>query len=407
MGEALAISHVARPAMLAAYLQHENYDVCLACDFRYNHLISENGLKMVELNSLPGSLILDRLRRNEPLFDVSTLDRYVQQDLEILREFRPDIVVGDQRHSLAISSRLADVPYVNIADGHWSPFADIEYELVEPPLSQIIGKPLASLIFQVIHPVAFSFLMLPLNIIREKYGLPGIGSDFRTFFTYGDCTVYPNAPELFKLKEQLPPNHLFIGPLIWSPKVGIPAWWNTLPDTKPIVYVSLGSTGEPELLRTVFKVLGELPVTVIAATAARKSMKGVPENVLIADFINGTEAARRARLVICNGGTMSGQQALAAGTPYLALVSNIDQLLFTKSVSHTGACEFIREGEVDENTLLESIARMLTQEKYHVAARRLAARMAISDSCGKFKGVIDSIIEERAQGSSSRIFYVA
>lgn len=407
MGEAVAISHVARPNMLAAYLHDENYDVCFACDFRYNHLISENGFKMVELYSLPSHVVLDRLRRNEPVFDADTLDRYVQQDLKILREFKPDIVVGDQRHSLAVSSRLAGVPYVNIIDAHWSAFVDSELELLETPVTNFIGLPLSNLLFKLIEPIASVFFTMPLNVVRVRYGLPELSPNIRTFFTYGDCIVYPNAPELFALKEQLPPNHLFIGPLIWSPRVEKPAWWDKLPDTRPVVYVSLGSTGEPGLLRTVFKVLGELPVTVIAATAARKNIESLPANVFIADFLPGTEAAQRARLVISNGGSMSSQQALAAGTPYLALISNVDQLLFTKSVSRTGTCEFIREGEVNENNLLEVIGRMLTQEKYRLAASSLASRMMASESCGKFKGVIDSIIEERAQGDSARVFHVA
>ena len=326
--------------------------------------------------------MLDRIRRQEPIYDETTLDRYVQQDLAILRDFKPHIVVGDQRHSLAISSQLAGVPYVNISDAHWSPAVDIGYEITDSPVTQTLGVPLSNLIFQFIHPVTFAFQTMPLNLVRAKYKLPGIGLDIKIFFTYGDHTVYPNDPELFPLKERLPPGHSFIGPLIWSPAVEVPDWWDQLPADRAIVYVSLGSTGQSNLLETIFNVLGKLPVTVMAATAARKKLPGVPENVFIADFLPGILAARRSRLVICNGGAMSGQQALSAGTPYLGLISNLDQLLFSKAVRRTGACEWMREGEVNDRTLGPVIRRMLAQAGYQAAAKRVAASSAKLEPAG-------------------------
>lgn len=398
MAEAAALSHVVRPAMLAAHLHRQDYNVCLASDRRYDTLISDNGFKRVDLYSLPSSVILDRISRYEPIWDVETLDRYAQQDLKILDEFKPDVVVGDQRHSLATSSRLAGVPYVNIVDGHWCPAAELEIELVASALSpRINGIPILNLFFQLIRPLALGYQTMPINIIRMKYGLPAMGPDFKTVISDGDYVVYPNDPAFFPLKESLAPTHQFIGPLVWSPKVEKPAWWYNLPEARPIVYVSLGSTGQPDLLESVFKVLGELTVTVIAATAGRKQMQNVPNNIFVADFLPGTEAAQRSRLVICNGGTMSGQQALSVGVPYLGLVSNVDQLLFAKAVSQSGACEFIREGEVNENTLRHFIRMMLAQESYRSAARMIATRSVNRDSCLKFEKLIGSIVEERGR----------
>jgi UDP:flavonoid glycosyltransferase YjiC (YdhE family) len=395
MGEALAISHVARPSLLAAYLHQQGYDVCVARDSRYSHLINESGLEIINLKSLPTSIAQARLGRQEPVHDADTLDRYVQEDLRVFGTFKPDIVVGDQRHSLAISSRLAKIPYVNIADGQWSPFVEVHFELPSSPLSGIIGMPLSNLMFRVMQPLAFAYQSLPLNVVRMKYGLPGISSDIRVCGTYGDHTVYPNDPELFTLKEPLPPTHTFIGPILWSPSVDKPEWWNRIPEDRPVIYVSLGSTGRADLLSTVFKVLGQLSVTVIAATAGRWNSGTLPDNIFIADFLPGTEAARRSQLVICNGGTMSGQQSLSAGTPYLGLISNLDQMIFSTVVRNASACELLREGEVNEMTLRPLILCMLAQEKYQTAAKRLAARTKGSESCEKFEGIIHSILESK------------
>jgi len=397
VAEASAISHVARAYLLARHLSQAGFEVCLARDPRYSHLFTETTFEVADLKSLPGSVVTARLARQEPAYDFETLDRYVQADIQILRRFKPDIVVGDLRQSLAVSSRLSHATYINVCDAHWSSSVDVEYTLTDCEFSDRFGMPLANLIFQFIRPAAFAVHSLPINLLRVRYGLPGIGPDYQACFTYGDYTVFPNDPGLFRLKSSLPPTHMFLGPLLWSPSSEKPAWWDNVPADRPCVYVSLGSTGQPRLLTSVFNVLGKLPVTVLAATAARANPDAVPSNVYIADFLPGTEAAQRSSLVICNGGTMSGQQALSAGTPFLGLISNMDQMLFSQIVRRAGACELMRESEVNESALRPVISSMLEQQRYRATAKMLAARSAQLDACGKFEKLIRSILQERVR----------
>jgi UDP:flavonoid glycosyltransferase YjiC (YdhE family) len=403
IGEAVAISHVVRPYVLAAHLRNRGYDVCLACDPRYGHLAGQREFEIVDLQSLPPATVESRLARHEPIHDPDTLDRYVQEDLGVLRDFKPDIVVGDMRHSLAVSSRLARTTYINIAEAHWSPAVETRYELPNSPLAGVIGMPLSNLLFQAIQPLALGYQTLPLNMIRVKYGLPPIGPDIKTCNTYGDYTVYPNAWELFPLSRPLPARHSFIGPVSWSPAVEKPEWWHQLPDDRPILYVSLGSTGQPSLLDSILNVLEPLPVTVMVATAGRWKMRNLPKNFFVADYLPGTEAAERSRLVICNGGTMSGQQALSAGTPYLGLISNMDQMLFSMAVRRAFACELLREGEVNEGTLGPIIRAMLSEEKYRVAAKNIAARTAAVDSCKRFEELVCAALQAQVARSTQAV----
>jgi UDP:flavonoid glycosyltransferase YjiC (YdhE family) len=403
MSEAVAISHVVRPYVLAAHLHGRGYDVCLARDPRYSHLTGEAGLKTVDLHSLPTATVESRLVRHEPIHDPDTLDHYVEEDLRVLRDFKPDIVVGDLRHSLAVSSRLTRTTYVNIAEAHWSPAIETHYELPNSPLAGVIGMPLSNLLFQAIQPLALGYQTVPLNMVRVKYGLPPIGPDIKACHTYGDYTVYPNDPGLFPLKQPLPAQHSFIGPVSWSPAVERPEWWNDLPADRPVVYVSLGSTGRPAFLDTVFKVLETMPVTVIVATAGRWKMRAEARHFFVANFLPGMEAAERSRLVICNGGTMSGQQALSAGTPYLGLISNMDQMLFSTAVQRASACELLREGDVNEGTLRSTILRMLAEEKYQVAAKNIAARTTALDSCEKFQELVCAALKAQVARSAQAV----
>jgi UDP:flavonoid glycosyltransferase YjiC (YdhE family) len=397
IGEAVALSHAARPALLAAHLADSGYSVCFARDPRYNHLlqIPEN-VRQVDLRSLPKETFLQRVRDNEPMFSEQILEEYVQVDLGIMREFQPDIVVGDSRFSLIASSQLAGIPFVAIVDAHWSPWVDTEFEPVDSPISRIIGVPLSDLIFHFVRPVAFAIHTIPINAVLRKHRLPEIRPDIRAYFSCGDYAVYPNDPGLYPLRKPLPPEHAFIGPLLWSPQVPKPSWWDNLPADKPVVYVSLGSTGEPQLLHALFRVLGELPVSVIAATAARETPSQLPGNVFLAEFVPGLEAARRSRLVVCNGGSMSGQQAVSAGAPYLGLISNLDQMLYSRAVQQAGACELMRESEVSEASLRPIVRALLTEERYRLAAQNIAARTALQDCCVAFEQFMGRVLLGRA-----------
>jgi UDP:flavonoid glycosyltransferase YjiC (YdhE family) len=407
IGETAALSHVARPAMLASYLARRGYSVCFARDPRYNHLLQpDENVPRLDLKSESSSSVLRRVHDNEPLFTRDTLEQYVRDDLEIIRQFQPDIVVGDSRFSLIASSQLTGIPFVTIVDAHWSPWVDTQFEPVDSPVSRLIGVPLSDLIFHIarpfVLPLAFAIHVEPINSVLRKYRLPEIPNDIRAYFAYGDYAIYPNDSGLYRLREPLPPEHVFIGPLLWSAQVPPPAWWDRLPADKPVVYVSLGSTGEPALLQTVFRVLGELPVTVIAATAARTNPAQLPGNTFVAEFIPGMEAARRSRLVICNGGAMSGQQAVSAGVPYLGLISNLDQMLYSKAVQQAGACELIRESEVTDETLRRMVLTLVGEDKYRAAAQRIAVRAASQDSCLAFEQFLSGVLRTRMSKGVAR-----
>jgi UDP:flavonoid glycosyltransferase YjiC (YdhE family) len=404
IGEAAALSHVARPALLAAHLADRGYSVCFARDPRYNHLFeTPEDVVQVDLSSIPNATVLQRVRDNEPIFSVETLEEYIQVDLKIMREFQPDIVVGDSRFSLIVSSQLAGVPFVTIVDAHWSPWVETRFDPVDSPVSRLIGVPLSDLIFHFVRPVAFAMHTIPINVVLRKHRLPEVPPDIRAYFSYGNYALYPNDPGLYRLRAPLPPEHAFIGPLHWSPQVPKPSWWDNLPADKPVVYVSLGSTGEPNLLHALFRVLGELPISVIAATAARGNPAQLPANVYLAEFIPGVEAARRSRLVVCNGGAMSGQQAVSAGVPYLGLISNLDQMLYSRAVHQAGACELMRESEVSENSLRRVVQALLTEDRYRIAAQKIARRTALQEGCLAFEQFISWALQRRTLKRATRV----
>ena len=335
---------------------------------------------------------LAALAQGRPLYDEATLARYVRDDLALLDEVKPDLVIGDFRLSLSISARLRRTPYLSISNCYWSPYWRPPRYVV-PNIRALTGAlplPVADALFRLARPIAFSLHCRPLNRVRRSHGLPSLGSDLRRIYTDADHVLYADVPELFPGVE-LPAHHQFIGPILWSPPVSLPDWWDTVPRDRPIVYLTLGSSGQAELLPAIVRSLSALDVSVIAATAGGKLPDAIPSNTYMAQYLPGAQAASRARLVICNGGSPTSQQALAAGVPVIGIASNLDQFLNMDAIVRAGAGDLIRADRFSGPDLTAIVTRILGGTEHIAAAQTIAARIAGYDSQRRFAAVIRSL----------------
>jgi UDP:flavonoid glycosyltransferase YjiC (YdhE family) len=393
IAEAVTLAHVARPAVLAQSLDPTLYEVYFASDPRYSELLPDVVFAQRQIHSIPGQQVLEALAKGRPVYDVATLQAYVREDLKLLREIRPDVVVGDFRLSLAVSARHAGILYLAICNAYWSPYASQQFPLPELPFTRWVGLPIGRFLFRIARPLAFARHAVPLNRVRQDYDLPGLGFDLRRTYTEADHALYADIPELVPTFG-LPANHHYLGPILWSPAVNPPAWWGDVPADRPVIYVTLGSSGQSELLETVLEALSDLPVFVIAATAGRSSLNEVPANARLADYLPGCAAAKRASIVICNGGSPTTQQALAAGTPLLGIASNLDQFLNMEAVRRVGAGELLRAGSADEQMIRGTTQRILSCPGYGKAARQLAGVLANYDAPNRFQLILGKVLKD-------------
>jgi len=394
IAEAVTLAHVARANALARTLDPTRYDVHAAWDPRFNELIGDLPFTFHPIRSLSSEQFLRRLARGMPMHDRKTLQRYVEDDLAVIRTVSPHVVVGDFRLSLAASARLAGVPHVAIANAYWSPFGKQTFVFPEYdyPLAGIVGARMATSIFQWLRPIGFAMHTRPLNAVLRAHGLPGIGGDIRTMYTFGDYTAYADIPGL-ALTYELPASHRYIGAVLWSPAVERPPWWDSLPDDRPVVYVTPGSSGEQQWLPVVLDALAGLPVTVIAATAGRIRIDRPPANARLSDFLPGTAAAARSSLVICNGGSPTTYQALAAGVPVLGLSgNNMDQHLNMDAVRRAGAGDILRARGVTAAAVHAAVRSLLGDSRSVEAARTLARAHGACRADERFPRLIEEIV---------------
>jgi UDP:flavonoid glycosyltransferase YjiC (YdhE family) len=407
MAEAVTLAHVARPLALAAALGGQNYDIHLACADGFDFCWRDSDPPRIRIDSISSARFLNALAAGKPVYDEATLSTYVEDDLRLLRMLKPDLVLGDFRLSLSVSARLARVPYVSLINAYWSPHVRQHFMVPALALSKMlpigiadalfrIARPLAfaDALFRIARPLAFAAHTVPLNRVRRKYGLAPLGFDLRRVYTDADHTLYADIPQLFPAHD-LPANHSYLGPLIWSPPVAPPPWWDA-PDTgRPLVYVTLGSSGQGRLLPLVLQALAPLPVTVLAATAGQIELDAAPANARVAPYLPGEAAARRASLVICNGGSPTSQQALAAGVPLIGIAGNLDQFLNMHGVAAKGAGVLLRADRFDEGELRSAVADLLDNAEAAAAARKIAQAMAAYSPGERFAALLTALLVKR------------
>jgi UDP:flavonoid glycosyltransferase YjiC (YdhE family) len=394
VAEAATLAHTARPLVLSAALDAREFEIGFACDLRNKWLLRDFAGRYFPLASRDGDQFLRALARGTPVYDDTTLNRYVRDDLKLFDEAKPDLVIGDFRLSLSISARLAGIPYLAISNCYWSPFwRPPQYTVPNLRfLTGILPLPVADALFNMTRPIAFALHCGPLNRVRRSHGLPSLGTDLRRVYSDADRVVYADVPELYP-DARLPAQHQFIGPLLWSPPVAAPDWWDTTPNDRPIVYLTLGSSGQAKLLPQILRSLAALDITVIAATAGADVPDVVPSNACMAKYLPGEEAARRARLVICNGGSPTSQQALAAGVPVIGIASNLDQFLNMDTIVRAGAGAIMRADRFSGPVLATLVTKILAGADHAAAARKIAGIIASYDGESRFRATVRSMLK--------------
>ena len=170
--------------------------------------------------------------------------------------------------------------------------------------------------------------------------------------------MYADIPELIPISGN-PPTHKYIGPVLWSPPVEPPAWWQEVISGEPPIYVSLGSSGRAQLLPMVIEALAPLERPIVVATAGRGGdLPGRP-GLWATDFVPGEAIAGKACAVVCNGGNATCQQALVHGVPVVGIASNLDQYLNMDYIERFGGGMLIRSDRANVATIRQSTRRAI------------------------------------------------
>ncbi|SFU82718.1 UDP:flavonoid glycosyltransferase YjiC, YdhE family [Nitrosomonas eutropha] len=390
--EPATLAHVARPTVLAGTLNSAQYDVSIATGTDFKSIASQTGLPVHDLWSIGSKAYLAAVNTGQVVFSYDVLKRYVQDDLQLISTLNPDIIVGDFRLSLAISARLAKIPYVGISNAYWSPYAHTEYEIPAHLTTQLLGFTVANHIFRLLRPAILAQHSLPMYRLYRKYRMKPLGFDLRCVFTEADISVFADVPEMVPIRDcGVPGRYTYIGPVIWSPEVALPPELAAQSKDLPLIYIAMGSSGDPSLLNTIVRATTSLGYKAVVATCGYLLDKSIRGQIVTRNFLPGASTAAIAKLVICNGGSPSTHQALREGTPVLGIPANMDQLLNMNFIVATGAGLKVRADQVTYNKIRAAIQQILNEDNFSKNAQQVANWFKNCQPKEKFPEIINKI----------------
>ncbi|WP_052493873.1 MULTISPECIES: hypothetical protein [Pseudomonas] len=390
--EAVTLAHLVRPYQLAKVLVQSGYRVHFASADRFQFVFDQPDIEHHWIESVAHGRFLERVETGRCLYSAQELIDYVGEEVELIRRLSPDLVMGDFRHSLSISTRLARALYINLINAYWSPWQH-QMVLPVPQLRQVALHRIPGMkhVMPLMSRIIFHVQGRALNQAREHFGLPPFSHCLHGW-TFGDHTAYYDVPAHFDLPA-LPANHHFIGHVPWQPTAVPPS--DQLLDglADPFVYVALGSSAGAGVLGAVVERLMRLGLELVVSGVAKQDRPASWDHkVRSAPLVAGEVIARRASLVITNGGSPSSYQALAAGTPVLGVAVNMDQLLAMSNLQRLGGGYLLRPGEIASGRFDSRVQSLLNGECQH-SVRVLAEQLGSMDYRQQLPQLVQRVID--------------
>lgn len=386
--ESVTLAHIVRSLVLANSLNSNRNKIFFATGKKYAYLVKKSGHNLYQIPSISPTLFLERVAKGKPIYTRKELKLSIETDLELFSKLSPDVVVGDFRISLGISTRLAKIRYISLANAYWSPYSTLSLPLPEHPIINFCGEKIAKILFKMLSSFILKHHCTPFNSLCKTYGIPKLKT-LNEIYTWGNWTLYLDLPILYPILNA-PNNHFYLGPVTGTPSTSFPNWWNNIPQNKPIVYVNIGSTGDIQFINTLIDTLGEMSITILIATAGRFNPEKIPDNIFLDEYLPGVEAAKISSLIICNGGSGTTYQAFLSGKPVLGIPANADQFLNMEAIAQHGSGILIRAGKVTKKNLRQNIETIIKNSSFKQKAKELQQEMSHYNSSKQFSSFIDS-----------------
>lgn len=266
----------------------------------------------------------------------------LQEDLRVIEEVQPSLIVTDMQPTAAIAARYCQVPLVSLADADFlSPKPNSWMPWVDPDIVDILPYPSCLPVF---------------NEILVDLGLDKV--DNVSELLWGDLTLIPSIPELEPIDAALHKRSElhYVGPIFWDPP------WS---DTSSVlanhraehhhnIYVTVGSgvMCPPAVMQVILDACEQSNWRVFVSTGyAFRGSVSVPPNTILQGFTGLNAALDWADVVISHGGYSTVIASLLFGKPSLIIPFMSEQeangLYF---IEQQGAGLLLRRAFIDRQT---------------------------------------------------------
>ncbi len=254
-------------------------------------------------------------------FCLDQVEPQIEPVRQRIREFRADAVVLDgQIYAGVLAAHLESVPFASLCT---------TLLLGEPPSYRSdFGDIMVGLADE--RAALFARHGFPAEFASIECLSPDLNVMFATDALLGDV--------------KLPAKTILVGPSIPSEQRGdeVAFPWERLAPDRPVVYASFGSliSWQPELYGKIAEAAAPLGVQLVLSAGALTNTdfaRGLPGQVLCAEYVPQMEMLERSDAFITHGGANSVMEAMYQGVPMLVVPMCRDQPLQGMFVERAGA----------------------------------------------------------------------
>lgn len=193
----------------------------------------------------------------------------------------------------------------------------------------------------------------------------------------------------------LDPRDRAVGPVHWKPELPLPEVVHADRQGRPLIYVGMGSSGSPAVLRLVLEALSGMQVDVLVSGAVQLSEVDVARlgpRIHRAGMVPEHRLRGHISAAIVHGGEGTVQAACAAGVPFTAWPMQGEQRWNVGECVRAGVALRLRRRDLRAGRLASIVRRLLTDEPMRLRAEALADRMAGLDGPAEAVRAIESAV---------------
>jgi len=398
------MSHVVRCLVVGRALKKRGHEVIFAGLPKYLQdpsVVFPGEFGYYPLPDFTTDEAMESLRSMKRHYTRETIVSHIEEELKMFEELKPELVVSDFRLTMYISARVAKVPLASFLNARWlGPHFHGAYHApdthpVPLAMKRMFGTRLADALWIRVLNLIQRYKLSPYYYASKKYHLEK--KSLIPDLVEGDYNLILDT-ELLGPTRDLPPNFLQVGPVIWSPDLPLPSWVKDLDRKRPVIYVTMGSSGHTDLFRMILDTFRGSRYQVIVSTGGQIDLRKdeIPEDFYVEKYLPGDKIMEMADIVICHGGNQTVYQAVQAGTPTIVIATHLDQEWGGEMLEEHQAGIFLTIIRVlrDPSLLLQSVNRMFEKlYLYHANMKLLKEDLARYDPVNQAAAGIESFLD--------------
>jgi MGT family glycosyltransferase len=407
------LAHITRCLAIADLLPKSKYHMRFAVSLDKRAFVRKAGYGTYTMSPSTSFDVVEEFKfaRKEEYIDL--LSSYIQEDMDIMDKYKPDIVISDKRISACISTKIKKIPWITIVNSiylkeFWKGNGlDLSEKKFLKQVFHFIG-------WFYVNFISRQALKVPFHKVSDQFAKASVYAQFDA-----DLKLVVDVPEYNSLSP-LPEDAYFVGPLFWQGfEKKQPAWFRKLDKKRPIIYLSLGGTiYNQEMFNSTVEAIANTPYQLIVSLGPnfKKSKIGkLPENVFVETYLPGQKACKIADVVVHHGGHGTVMQALKYGKPSVVIPHNYGQWYNAKRVERL-KCGInlnpLKPTFVNPNSLLKdaldvkpaeirvAIEKVLTDSKYAKGAEKFKKTIRSYRDGERAISIVEHFIE--AQNKNTR-----